>query len=352
MKKGVLKNLFNSVLQETGNDQRKAGNIVSQRLDNLFKAGKVEPEDFNFTQMANELIPQLQDLDKNDAVEVANAVRSSQFPTISRVVISNTIMKAYELHMEGVDKLVSEANASRTTHETMAGFTDLEGPEMRLEGMSYEETNFGEKDVTIYMADFGRTISITREALFNDRTGQLLKNARTIGEKAGQHRAQMIIETIEVAPRSAFKEPSNGSRAFVYKGTAHQAPVFYNATNHTTIDGRINKNLVTSNGLTNYTNIQAALLLAKQMVDMNGDKIVVTPNTLLVPPDLEVIAWQIINGASFSPVGQGKDEAVKIYHTGNPYGKGGMATFEPMSSRFLSSTSTWFLGDFKKQLTW
>jgi hypothetical protein len=352
MKRGVIRNLFNSALQEAGNVATKAGQIVSEKIDSLLKTDKVKPEDFNFAQMANELMPNLQNIDRDNIEAIANEVRSSQFPTISRVVIHNTILKTYEQYMENVDSLVTEAEATRTTEETIAGFTEMEGPEIRPEGMSYEETNFGEKDVKVYMADFGRTVSITAEALFNDRTGQLLRNARAIGEKAGQHRAKMIIQTIEVLPRTAFKEPTNGSRAFVYKGTAYQSSDFYNATTHAGIDGRLNPNLKTSNALADYTDIENALLLFASMKDSQGDEIVVAPNTILVPPALEVKLFQIMNGASFTPVGQGANSAPIIYHTGNPYGQGGLSSFTPFSSRYLSSNTTWYIGDFKKQLIW
>jgi hypothetical protein len=363
MKKGVIVQMFNSLLGEAGNDAKKAGIMLAKKIEGFLSSpdsdkNHLESKDFNFAQLAHELIPNLEDYRGDpDAVNVTNAVRSSQFPTISKVVIHNEILKAYQLYQEGLDDLVSEGNAQRTTEDTIAGFTEQESLEMRLEGMAYEETNFGEKDISVRMADFGRMISITREALYNDRTGQLLNNAKKVGEKGGQHRGKMIVQTIECLPRTAFKEATGGSKAFVYKGTAYQYSDFYNASTHVTIDGRVNANLKTSNPLGNYTNIQASLSLFDKMKDSQGDEIVIVPNTILVPSELEVAAFQILNTASYVPVGPtttGLTESGNLIpvHTANPYGQGGLASFKVKKSRYMSSTSTWYMGDFANQLIW
>jgi len=354
MKKGIIKNMFNSALADSGNDSKKAGQLVARTIEKILndESKGIEPKDFNFAQMAHELIPGLADLRSADASEVANAVGTSQFPVLSKVILHKQIMKAYELNMEGVGALVTEAEASRTTDERIGGFTESESLEMRLEGMSYEETNFGEKDVTVRMADFGRLISITREAIFNDRTGQLLANARKIGDKAGIHRAKMIVQTIEVQPRTAFKEASGASKAFIYKGSAYQSSAFYNATNHTSIDSRTNANLVASNGLANYNNIKAAMDLFTKMKDSQGDEIVIKPDTILVHADNLIPAWQILNTASYTPVGQGKVEAIIDRHVANPYGPGGLSNFKVLGTRYMTASTTWYLGKFNDQLIW
>lgn len=349
MKKGAITQIYNSCLAECGNDHKKAGVLMRNKIENLLKEDKLNSADFNFAQMAQELIPDFESMRTASAQDVVNTIMSSHFPTLSGTVINREILKSYQSNMEGLDALVSEGQASRTTMEQLAGFTDSEGPEMRLEGMPYEETLFGEKSVQVYMADFGRMISITREALFNDRTGQLLDQARKIGDKAGIHRAKMIAQTLEVAPRTAFKEPTGGSRAFVYKGTAVQVADFYAAT-HATLDGRVNKNLITSNGLADYRNIQAAMKAFGAYKDYNGDEIVVKPDTLIIHPDNEVLAWQIVNTASFAAVGTAG--SITPVHVSNPYGPGGLAKFNIVSSRYLATPTTWYLGKPKDQMIW
>jgi hypothetical protein len=352
-KKGAITQLYNACLADAGNDEKKAGQLLSSWVEKGFSTKKLVPSDFNFAQLAAELLPGYNDLDRNDMESITNSVRSSQFPILTKTILHGEIMSAYERYEENVGELISEGEATRTTKETMAGFTEAEGPELRLEGMSYEETNFGEKSVEVHMADFGKMISLTAEAIFNDRTGQLLDNARTIGEKGGQHRAKMIMETLECLPRTAFKEPTGGSKAFVYGGTAVQVADFYNATTHAGIDGRLNPNLKTSNGLLNYTNIKSALDLFTAMKDSQGDKIVVQPTHIIVPEALKVQAWQILNSASYVPVGQGASAAIDIRHVPNPFSnQGGLATFKLYASRYMSSDTTWYIGEPAKQLKW
>lgn len=363
MVKGTIQQLFNSAMNDAGNDPRKAGQIVANKIQNLLNnsdpSKKVMPEHFNLAQMAHELIPDFDGLRSATAEEFTNAIRSSQFPTISKVVINSAIIDAYNQYQDGADQLVSETDGTRTTEEYIAGFTEPENLELRLEGMSYEETTFGEKDVTVRMADFGRMISITREALYNDRTGQLLNRAKEFGQKGGIHRAKMIIQTLECLPRTAFKEATGASRAFVYKGAAYQHTSFYNASNHTAIDGRTNINLKTSNGLSNWTNLEAVLNAFNLMVDANGDEILVNPNTILVHPTKLATLWQILNSSAVfpvvsKPITADSTGAITPMHTPNPFGPGGaFGNFVPMASRFLSgSGATWYMGDFKKQLVW
>lgn len=351
MKNGVIRDLFNSKMVESGNDSRKAGKLTATHLEKLLAEKKIVPEDLRFDQLAHDLIPNYDELKgSGDVTDIANAVTSSQFPTISKVAINSAILDSYTLHTEGIDQLVSEVSATRTNEEYLAGFTDAEEPEMRLESMSYEETNFGERDITVKMADFGRTISITREAIFNDRTRQLLENARGFGERGAQHRAKMIIQTMEVLPRTAFKEATSASKAFVYKGTAYQQSSFYSASNHTSIDGRTNVNLKTSNGLSDYTNVEAAMLLFNSMKSPAGADISVDPKFIVVHADKLVKAWQIFNSDTFQKVGTGT--SVSTFHNPNPYGPGGIKRFQVIGTRYLGTSTDWYMGDIPKQLKW
>lgn len=349
MKNGVIKQLFNTCLETAGGDQDKAGNLVADKLEVLMAEGKIAPSDLKFHQVASDLIEDYNDLRTATADDVALAVNTSQFPVITKVAIHKTILDSYTKHSEQSDVLVQDLQASRTDVEYLAGFTDTEGPELRLEQMSYEGTDLGERNVEVRMADFGRTIDLTREVIFNDTTGQLLGKAKTIGEKGGQHRSKMIMQSLEVLPRTAFKETA--SRAFVYKGSAVNAAAYYNATGHAAIDGRLNPNLVVSNALADYTNVQASLSLFNDMVDFNGDAIYVEPSLMIIPPELEVIAWQILHSDTFTQAAG--NTATGIYHQPNPYGgSNSMKKFTPFVSRYLAGATTWYMGDPAKQLRW
>lgn len=347
MERGVIKDIYNSSLQKSNNNPAIAGQLTADVLGKLLDSNKVETKDVKFNQMAQDLLPNYDELRGGSDVDVALAVSSSQFPTISKIVINKETLGNYNFYMEDHGSLVKEIKGTNTQREYLAGFTDPEGPEMRPELHSYEETNLGEQDVEVRMADFGRVISLSKEAIFNDRTGQLLDKAQQIGKLGGQHRAKMIMQTLEIAARTAFKEAT--SRAFVYKGTAYAASAFY-AASHATLDGRVNKNLVTSNALVDYTDIKNALDVIPLMKSPSGNELVVTPKFIIVPSALEVTAWQILHSDTFSK--DPNNAGTGIYHQPNPYGPKGLTTFKPFVSRYLSSDSTWYLGDPAEQMRW
>jgi hypothetical protein len=353
MKNGIVKEIFNSYKEQSGGNEVKAGQLTASKIESLMKEGKIVPADLKFNQVAQDLLGvQYDDLRTADAQQVAFALQSSQFPTVSKIAVNKTIMDNYELYQPEVDSLVSEIEATQTDVEKLVGFTDPEEPELRLEGMSYQDTDFGERDVQVYMADFGRTISLTREAIFNDRTNSLISQAQSIGDYTGQHRAKMIIQTVEGLPRTAFKEAANGSKALTYKGTQFQAASIYNSNDHKAIDGRTNANLIASNGLNDYTSIQSAMQLFNKMKTPRGHEMIVNPTTILVHSDNEVKAWQILNTPQFALVGQGKVADPVISHQANPYGPGGLKKFNVIGTRYLSAAGTWYIGDPKKQLKW
>jgi hypothetical protein len=350
MERGIIKNLFNQKLQESGNNQVKAGKAVVRKLEELLNSDKIKPEDLKFDQLAHDLIPSYDELRTAETRDIALAVSSSQFPVISKVAINKAILDNYELYSEDVGILTSELSATRTNEEYVAGFTDPEAPELRPESMSYEMTNFGDRDITIHMADFGRTISVTREAIFNDRTGQLLDNARLIGEYGGQHRAKMVIQTLEGLPRTAFKEATGASRAFTYKGTTYQNTSIY-SNDHSAIDGRVNDNLAATNALADYTDLQAVMDLFTDMTTPTGHEMAVSPKIVLVHEKAVNTAWQILNAPEY--LKDPSHAGTAIYHQPNPFGPGGPGgKFNVLSSRYLASTTTWYCGDPAKQLKW
>ena len=154
----------------------------------------------------------------------------------------------------------------------------------------------------------------------------------------------MIIETVEVAARSAFEE--SASSAAIYKGTARNAAAMY-SNDHSALDGQVNDNLIASNALADFTDIDAVYQGFAAMVDEAGNKIDIVPNTLLVPAALKAKAFQIMNSQM---LGGGQQDVVSpTYNPVNDLAQGGLNI---ASSVFLSSSTDWYMGDFAKQIKW
>tara|TARA_B100000424_G_C22901898_1_gene479664 strand:- start:39 stop:1211 length:1173 start_codon:yes stop_codon:yes gene_type:complete len=342
MKQGHLKNLVEAKVEEHGGNLYQGANAAADVVGDLISEGKLNTKDISLRQVYEELV----DCPINEsAARVSEALNSSAFPNVAQKIIHSDIIDEYELAVGAAQNLITEAQASRTDEELVVGFTAGDTtPLLRRQGMAYEETSMGEKNWTIKMADFGRMISLTREVIFEDRTGEVLARARDIGRAAGHHKQKMIIESIEVAARSAFEESS--SSAAIYKGSAQNAAAMY-SNDHSSLDGQVNDNLIASNALVDFTDLDAVYQAFSAMVDEAGNKIDIVPNTILVPSALKAKAFQIMNSQMLG--GGANDTVSPTYNPVNDLAQGGLNI---ASSVFLNSASDWYMGDFSKQLKW
>ena len=348
LQKDQFKSLVESCLQESGNDTFKANRLAGDRVDDLIQEGKINPDQVSLKALFEGTVDlESQGIDKDDAVRVAEGINKSAFPTISTKLINKKIIDAYNLTEGEVAKLYSTIEATRTDEENIVGFTngDYE-PQLRPEGLAYEETSFGEKDWSIKMADFGRMISLTRETIFEDRTGSVMNKAKNIGEAAGQHKAKMVIQTLGVDLRTAFNEAT--SKAAVYKGTALAQATFYSDDHSSTIDSagtNDNKSTIAINSAaTAITAVKSAWLQLQKMVDEAGNKITVGgPYFLVVPPDIYVDVWNAFNTPSWNT-----GDTVNT-PTGSPLGS--MSPISVIQNPFVAANE-WFFGRPDQQLNW
>lgn len=336
-----LRKLVDKKVEEHDGNKRLGYDAAAAYIDNLIVEGKMKTDDFSIKGLYEALC----DTPISESAErVAEDLNTSAFPTIVSKVFHRDIISAYDLALGAVGSLVRTAKAMRTDEELVIGFEagDTE-PQIRRQGMAYEETDFGEKNWKIFMADFGRMISLTREVIYEDRTNQVLQRARDIGEAAGQHKQKIIIQTIEGIARDAFEEAA--FQGAYYKGTAKTGANLYANTHVSNFDGQVNDNLAASNGLVDYTDLEADWLLFAIMTDEAGNKINIVPKTLLIPNALKATAAKILKSETLLAVGDTDHQNIPIY---NPVGEFG--TLNMVSSVFLNDTTSWYMGDFAKQL--
>ena len=342
MRKGTLRSLIEGYKLQTGNNEQMAAELASDKLQSLFEQGKIKPEDFSVRALFEELVdPNHEMRADTDTKRIAEAVTSSAFPTISGTVINATIIPAYQVALGPTEKLVTEAMATKTSREEVAGWT-AGGPfTMRPEHTSYEEDTLTEKYWSIDKYDFGKIISLTREAIFDDRTGDLITRARNLGQKGGLLRAKIITKTLEVGIRTEQGEAA--SQAAVYKGTATTASNFYNASHAALLDlAGVNKNLQATNGLGIAGALNTTNALFTKMLDEAGEEIGIVADTLIYPSALHETAMELLYGSTKRGVSYSEGHMDNIWE----------GRFEPCELPFLSSDTTWYLGSPKKQMLW
>jgi len=339
MRIGAIRELREACSQQCGGDVNKTNRLVAEAFKKMVAEKTLDPQNVSYKALFEGLVD-MNNIDSSNAMEVAEAVSSSAFPTITTMLTHSIVIAPYEVRMNEVMALCTEGDATMTDDETVRGMTAIGGIRRRLETEAYDETDFGEKKVSIRKSDFGRIISLTMEDIFNDRTGDIQARARTIGEDAGQHQELMIMETLENLPRTAFQEAT--SRAFVYNGTAYTQAQFYASTHATILDMQVNKNEVaggiTATGLTN------AWLAFAAMVDERGKQIVVRPTQVIVHSSDELTIATLF--ATERSVGG-------AYNDVNQFGPRGRVSLATVVSPFVSdTTNVMYMGDFKRSLLW
>ena len=339
MRKGTLKNLVEHFEKQNPDNKRLAWEDAAAELGSLFESKKVDPASISIKEAFEDLVGPVADFQRAGPEVIAEAVHSSSFPTVTNEIINSIIIPQYETEVGSAGMIIEEGMASKTGQDKVAGFTAADGPEMRREFMAYQEVTFGEKYITVDMADFGRMISLSREMIFDDRTGEVVRLARDIGKKAGQHRAKYIIQTLEMRSRSALGE--SATRGFVYNGTVVTQAQFYANTHATVIDKQVNDNLVTDT--LGPAGLKNALTLFGQMVDENSDEISVTPKLLIVPIALQTDGWELLKT-------QLKTDTAE--NNANYWGPMGPTGVSLMVSPFLQYDHFYYVGDPKSQLLW
>ncbi len=349
-KKGKLKNLVESIESKVDNTYQR-DMLLEEAMTAELEAGSITIDNIDFNTLASELVSEgakLSDFALGcggaDAgiKAVKEAMGASAFPILTKTVVGFATIKAYDTAVGDVGDLVSEVTTRSTSQDSIPGFTNAGGFEKREEGMRYEEKHFGEKRTALTISDFGVTFALTAEALYENRMSLLPEWARRSGAKGGSQRAKMIIQTLEMLPRSAFGETTSNLRNHVANTNIISIGNHYN-TDHsavTGLDAQTNANVDTTDSSDLSTDGMSAVAdLFTDMVDEKGDEIDIKPTILLVPGLLLPKAWQLLRSAQeFDTANNAKN-----FYSG---------LYKPISSVFLNTKYYYYLGDFKSQLLW
>lgn len=286
-----------------------------QIVREALKSGKMKPEDFTLKELwfASE-----------GERPVHEALTSSMFPKLTGELINAKMIEGYNSIPTIGDMLVKTIK-SNVQRDTFAGITDGEEPMEVGEGQEYSDSTRTEKYVTVTNMKFGRTLSITEEAIYFDKTGHILMGASDIGIKARQYKEKLVLEGVQDV---------NGT---VYQPSGVPATLY--AAGHL--------NLITTNPF-GEAGLEAVL---KQAQTMKSDAVGGTADDfiminldgapLLVPVDLVVEASQM-QTSNLTPE---SNENADNYFKGR---------FKTLTSPYVTqqSATTWFWGEFNKQFIW
>ena len=294
------------------------GTVVA--INEMLESGELVPEDFSL----KEIWEAFEREEDGSIRSVHEAVSSDMFPQITGALISSTLIKAYNT-VNTIGSLITTNLPSKLEIETIAGFTGSENPEEVSQGMAYNDSDIQEKYVTIPHKKYGRIISITEEAIYFDRSGQLIMRAKRVGEKAAQYKERLIVEAVQDINSNVYRP---GGVATAYYRTSASG------------NRKINSKSSTAFG---EAGLREAFKLMHQQQDENDDYVLIDPSKVygLFPFDLWVEAVQMQKSTL---VPEGNENAVNIW-------KG---AFSPLTSPYITAqnSSTWYLGDFANDFVW
>lgn len=268
--------------------------------------------------------------------EAVDAVTTADFSNIIGQLSFSSVLEHLDtvpmIGRELVD-IVPTRTSRKEMIPTVGGLGDVAGEV--AEGAEYPLVGVAEEWVTApKKTKHGFRIGITKEMIAEDLTGELISRAQSVAESIGINMEKEILN-MALGQTDTYSR-NDGAQQAIY-GDTHTNGTF--------------DNLAASNALADYTDIENALLLFDEMTDLNtGEPVAITGQLdLVVPNALWMTAAKILNATEIIT---GADSASIRTISASPLKLQNIRTIRLVTSPYVSdqtsSTTTWFIGNFKK----
>lgn len=315
---------------------------TTEHLSEAIETRQIRPEEFSFRDLAEALIPDglewvrsLEPCEGRSLME-SEGVESSAFLNITGQIIGAKIREAYEQEAFKASKLVSIIS-SKLSRERIPGIGRIKGGATEVaEGMPYPNAGFSEEYVdTPETTKHGLIVPVTREAIFFDQTGLILKRAGEVGEILGADREKRILDMI-LGITNTYS--LNGVSFNTYYESSDASPW-------------VNK--LSGNELKDWRNVDAAeQLFAAMCDDATGLPILVSPDSVLVMPGKRFTAAQVFcPGYSTWANSDGTQKISSANLFGDYSLQNSAYAYQRLIANGISAEEAakyWFIGNFKK----
>lgn len=270
--------------------------------------------------------------------EGPGAVTSSNFLNISGQIVYSAVLEKYQAPEFELTNMIPVVPTQFLDGEKIAGVTQIgDKAQIRKETDPYPLAGVTEDWInTPSINDRGFIVPLTWEAVFRDRTGQLLERAGDEATAFGQGKEKRAADCLI--------DENVTTHRYNWRGTAI-ATYGDNSGTHTW------DNLAASNALVDWVNLNAAEQLLNEMLDpYTGEPYVTTAKHLVVPKSLEHTAERIINATEIRVASPGFATTGNPTQTTttNPY-KGALQKVTSRYIAFRQATKTsWYYGDISK----
>ena len=239
------------------------------------------------------------------AKKMMEANAEGAFGQLLRAGVSNVANEWYQL-VETQHEKIGETTTSNKLIEAYAPLHRGAVPRRVQRGQKFPETKVQGLDVQIENEKFGALATFERELFDDDQTGQIGRRAMDIGEN------------MKILEDAWFFQRFLGT-AGSFAGDVIPASQTYNGGVFSTALTGGGSNRLASYAAFSSANVQALDLLLMQQLDLNGNKMLVNPNTLLVGTSLKFAGAALLN-SEWYPSSTGH----KVGGTGTDTGIGGV----------------------------
>ncbi len=296
--------------------RRIANREIGNKVKELLESKKLNPVQVSFRNLYEALVGPISSRELSEAGNLT----SSAFPNIAGQIISKVLIDGYKEFPKEVDRLCrtvpSKLKTSRVVGWSAIGFVQQVN-----EKENYPEIiPPDEKLQTIKNLKYGGLLSLTREDIFFDQTGELMDRARMIGERGAQKRAALIFAAV----CDGLGVPANG--------TALSGGAVYTS-------GHVN--LITANPI-GTAGWEAARKKLLDQVDEQGEPIWVMGDKPIL-----VVGSTLLATAEKLQKNEHGDLGTANLDTNLAQGQ-----FDIVVNPYLPSTSSWWYGAPQRQFRW
>lgn len=237
---------------------------------------------------------------------IHRAMSTSDYPILLGNTVNRELRRYYDSAPSNWRQIARKRDASdfKAMHSMQFG-GNFELEEIK-EGGEYKNSVFKESEDSFALKTWGKKISITRQALINDDLSGFMRYTEMFGRGAAATQAKLVW---------ALFTANNGAGRTLADGV--------------TLFHADHKNLAASGGAMSLDTLNAARVAMTRQKGIDNDVILVTPKFLVVPPELELKAKQLINGTIV---------ATKTTDT-NPL----QGAFEIISEVYLTNATAWYV---------
>ena len=269
------------------------------------------------------------------------AIHSTTFANITGQLVMSKILEAYRNPEFTCTSLVDNIPSRIKDTEVVGGINRLgDKTEVVKEGQNFPHAGFGEDYTTIpAKVKRGLIVSVTKETIFFDLTGEVLRRAGEVGHSLGIDKEKRIANVI-AGITNPYNWLGNALNTYYDPVTSPTAAAATGLAIWINIHG---------NALEDWTDIDAAEQLFARMRDpFTGEPILVTGKRLLVMPQLYNTAKMIVNATEIR-----RDNTVQRTFSQSPIQPYPVEKSEFLYAQCAANGWTtpeycWWFGDFKK----